>query len=284
MRNFLILIVIFVHTGIISRGAETNEPITRLHQDSQPLKRPCYPGAYYRKVVSSMDYWIGITGKVKLPKITFDQSRLNKDKPGEYLDNPTIYMGGNMDGQETDIGLTWEVIKEQDGSISKERKAYRPFFRRNAYGKSKQKFTWISGPPHKDFYWYPGDVVTISVKIVRDGVLQFIVEGEGKRYETEVECDAYIFNRKGEFKRVNAIDQVGNENKPVEPTQTKVTKAKWFYTYLYKNKEGKEVKTPLNSSDYTEMRCPNNLHFPIQNKSKIDAKAGEKIDILGTIR
>ncbi|MBL1411191.1 hypothetical protein [Sphingobacterium faecale] len=256
-------------------------PSASIDRVDSTTRRPCYPGAYYRKVVSDLDHWTGITGRVRLPVIEFDKNRVNTNKPGQFLDNPTVYMGGNMDGQETDIGLTWEVIKESDGTISKERKAYRPFFRRNAYGKSKQKFTWISGPPEPQYYWYPGDVISITVKIIRDGVLKFTVEGEGKKYETEVACDAYIFGRAGEFKRVNAIDQVGNENKPVQPTNTKVIKSEWAYTYLLKMENGKEIKRSLNTGRHIEMSCPQIEHFPLQQHHRLNKKGGESIDIYG---
>ncbi|MCS2951608.1 hypothetical protein NXX54_26070 [Bacteroides sp. BFG-638] len=37
----------------------------------------------------------------------------NTKKPGQFLDNPSVYLGGNMGDQETDFGLAWEVIREK---------------------------------------------------------------------------------------------------------------------------------------------------------------------------
>lgn len=78
---------------------------------------PCFAGAYYRKAVSSNDVWTGIEGTVVLPTITFDPNRVNPAKPKQFLDNPSVYMGGRMGGQETDIGMTWEVIKDAQGNV-----------------------------------------------------------------------------------------------------------------------------------------------------------------------
>lgn len=79
-------------------------------------------------MVSSKHCWLGIGGKVTLPTITFDPLRTNSAKPGQYLDNPSVYLGGSMGGQETDIGLTWEVIRDANGNVSADRKVFRPFF------------------------------------------------------------------------------------------------------------------------------------------------------------
>src|SRR5690606_8968770 len=87
--------------------------------EARPVaSKPCFEGAYYRKLVSSTDNWIGISGTVVLPQIIFDETRKNPKKQQQYLDNPSIYLGGNVDGQETDIGLSWEVIKDKQGNIS----------------------------------------------------------------------------------------------------------------------------------------------------------------------
>lgn len=50
--------------------------------------------------------------------------------------------------------------------------------------------------------------------------MKFIVEGAGKRFETDYECAGYKQGNIGEFKRVNAIDQVANEGKPAQATGT----------------------------------------------------------------
>ena len=120
----------------------------------------CFPGAYYRKVNSSKDVWLGVGGTVTLPQLSFDQTRKNAKKPGQFLDNPSVYLGGNMGDQETDFGLAWEVIREKDGKLSKERKAFRPFMRRSEHINGQEP-NYAQAPPEDQYYWYPGEKVTM---------------------------------------------------------------------------------------------------------------------------
>lgn len=243
--------------------------------------KPCFKGAYYRKVVSSKDTWVGISGTVTLPKITFDTTRKNLQKPGQFLDNPSVYMGGSMNGQETDVGLTWEIIKEEDGSISSERKAFRPFFRRTKFAKTGQTAKWIDAPADKRFYWYPGEEITMSVQVVSEGKIKIVIDGAGKRFEREFDCDGYNLNSIGEFKRVNAIDQVRNEGKPAKPTKTRVENALWKETNLYRMHNNKIVSVPLHSGRFTDMRCPDVQYFNIVSSDKSLKKGSETINING---
>lgn len=168
-------------------------------------QRRCFEGAYYRKLVSSHDYWRGIEGTVILPAIVFDEDRKHPKKPGQYLDNPSIYVGGSMGNQETDIGLTWEVVREENGQISKQRKAFRPFLRRTEHA-SGQKAIFENAPTQKEYYWYPGEEVKMSLVLLADKKVRFVVEGAGKKFEKDFDCDGYLLNTVGEFNRVNAID------------------------------------------------------------------------------
>jgi len=241
---------------------------------------PCFAGAYYRKAVSSKDAWVGKKGEVVLPQLNFDEQRKNPVKPGQYLDVSSIYMGGNMDGQETDIGLAWEVIRDEAGQVSKERLAFRPFLRRAAH-KSGQQAVYINAPAQKEFYWYPGDRIFMSIKIVEDGKLQFIVEGAGKKYETIFECAGYKRGILGDFKRVNAIDQVGNEGKAAQPTKTSILNAKWLYTTLYRNQGNSVIEVPMHNGRFTSMLCPSRDYFNIV-QTEVDKKMGaENISIIG---
>ena len=237
--------------------------------------KPCFNGAYYRKVVSSNDHWLGITGTVVLPQMDLDPSRLNPRKPQQYLDNSSIYLGGNMEEQETDIGLIWEVIRDERGNVSAARKAFRPFLRRTSHD-GGQESIYFNAPAESRYYWYPGEEVTMSVQIIADKKLKFIVEGAGKRYETDFECDGYKFNSKGEFKRVNAIDQVANEGKPVQPTKTRIYNAHWKETSLFRTVNGKVVTVPFNNLRYTDMRCPEPSKFKIE-ATEADLKKGAEI-------
>ncbi|MDR1624364.1 MAG: hypothetical protein LBS04_05260 [Tannerellaceae bacterium] len=241
----------------------------------------CFNGAYYRKVVSSKDKWLGIGGMVILPQITFDQNRKNTNKPGQYLDNPSVYLGGNMGGQETDIGLTWEVIRESNGSISAERKAFRPFMRRTSHI-SGEASNYANAPAEEQYYWYPGDKVGMSIQIVDNYKLKFIVEGEGKRFETDYPCAGYKQGNIGEFKRVNAIDQVANEGKPAQNTTTKVENSKWEETYLFRLYDGKVIKAPMHDGRFTDMRCPDIKYFNLTATDDEKKKGSEIININGS--
>lgn len=262
---------------------EPDDPITTFFRGEvmPSASLPCFQGAYYRKVVSSKDVWTGISGKVVLPQMAFDEGRRNPAKPEQYLDNPSIYMGGNMNGQETDIGLLWEVIREENGSISPDRKAFRPFLRRTGYAPAGQTAVYENAPAQKEFYWYPGNEVEMTIQMVENGKLRFIVEGAGKRFERDFECAGYNLNSIGEFKRVNAIDQVANEGKPAQPTNTRVEGAAWKETWLFRRHDGGIVKVPVHDGRFTDMRCPDRKHFRV-TANEAEKKAGaEQIDIGG---
>jgi len=244
------------------------------------VEKPCFEGAYYRKLVSSHDHWLGIEGTVVLPRIEFDPQRVHTKKSGQYLDNPSIYLGGSMGNQETDIGMAWEVVREENGQVSKERKAFRPFLRRTGH-ESGQLAVFENAPADKAYYWYPGEEIKMSLVLVADKKVRFVVEGAGKKFEKEFACDGYLLNTIGEFKRVNAIDQVGNEGKPVQATKTKVINAEWKSTNLYRMIEGKLTLVPFKRTRYTEMMCPAGKYFEV-NASKTQLSAGaESLSISG---
>lgn len=239
----------------------------------------CFPGAYYRKVVSSKDTWLGIGGKVILPQISFDPDRINPAKPKQYLDNPSLYLGGNANGQETDIGMTWEVIRDQNGTVTADRRAFRPFLRRTGYKGTGQEANYMNAPAEDRYYWYQGDEIEISLEVVRDGWILFTVEGAGKKYQQEYQCDGYKLNSKIEFKRVNAIDQVANEGKPAQPTKTKVENSLWKESYLFRMYNNELVKAPIHSGRFTDMRCPDVKYFSITASDEEKKKGGETINI-----
>lgn len=243
-------------------------------------QKPCFEGAYYRKLVSSHDYWRGIEGTVVLPTIVFDEDRKHPRKPGQYLDNPSIYLGGSMGNQETDIGLTWEVVKEENGQVSKSRKAFRPFLRRTEH-ESGQKSIFENAPAQKEYYWYPGEEVKMSLFLVSDKKVRFVVEGAGKKFERDFDCDGYLLNTVGEFKRVNAIDQVANEGKPVQATKTKVIAAEWKQTNLFRLIDHKMVSVPFKKARYTEMMCPVANNFEVKASNNEVAKGAEVLSISG---
>lgn len=241
---------------------------------------PCFQGAYYRKAVSSTDYWIGIEGTVVLPQIQFDEDRKNPNKAKQYLDNPSIYIGGKMDGQETDIGLTWEVIRDENNNVSEERLAFRPFLRRTSH-KSGQASLYTNAPAEKEFYWYPGDEVEMRIEVIEEGVLKFEIHGQGKSYETTFEAAGYGFDVKGEFKRVNAIDQVANEGKPAQATATVVSNSKWHGVNLIRQEKGETLTVPMHNGRFTSMLCPEEKFFKTEQNASDQQDGSEAITISG---
>ena len=259
-----------------------NQKSTFFKNEIKPVaKQPCFEGAYYRKLVSSNDDWIGMDGTVTLPAINFDPNRKNPKKAMQYMDNPSLYFGGNMDEQETDIGLTWEVIKDKQGNVSKERQAFRPFLRRAEY-KDEQKPFYENAPAVDDYYWYPGEEVKMSLVLIADKTLRFVVEGAGKKFQRDFVCNGFVLGRKGEFKRVNAIDQVGNEGTPVKPTATQIINGIWKETNLYRNINNTTVLVPFHSGRYTEMLCPSPAFFEVKHTKGQLAKGAETLTISGS--
>lgn len=289
MRYFILLLLTFTTVFCTKKESATkaspvvtNPAYTYFPNEVMPASsKNCFNGAYYRKVVSSTDAWGGISGFVTLPTISFDPSRINPAKPSQFLDNPSVYLGGNMNGQETDIGLTWEVIKDAQGNVTADRRAFRPFLRRTGHAGSGQQAAYENAPAEAGYYWYPGEEVFMSVKIISNGLLRLTIEGAGKKFEKDFECNGYVFSGKGEFKRVNAIDQVANEGKPVQFTRTKITGAAWKSSSLYRINGTTLSETPFHEGRSTDMRCPSTNYFSISATQQDKAVGAEKIDIKG---
>ncbi|WP_396186812.1 hypothetical protein [Flavobacterium sp.] len=283
--SFLFLLTFF---SSCSESSSQAQPVPLISLEEQiktkfngevlpPISSICFAGAYYRKAVSSKDYWLGIGGTVVLPTLIYDPTRTNPNKLGTYLDNASIYLGGTSDDQETDIGMTWEVIRETDGSVSKERKAFRPFMRRTSH-KSGQVAVYQNAPATSNYYWYPGETIAMSIEVIEAKKIKFIVEGAGKRYEEIFEADGYKKEIMANYKRVNAIDQVSNEGKPVQTTTAKVTGAKWLEVYLFRSVNSQVVKAPMHPKRFTDMQCPAKSYFVLS----FSGESAETIDIFGT--
>jgi len=238
----------------------------------------CFPGAYYRKALSTQSTWLGIKGTVVLPTLWFDPNRVNPAKPEQYLDNPSVYMGGTSNAQETDIGMTWEVIKYDNGTISPAHLAFRPFLRRSAFPPTGQDSLYVNAPAVSQFYWYPGNVITMSVFVNQDRNLHFVVDGMGKHWETDFAVDGYNLTSLIMFKRVNSIDQVNNEGKPCQPTKTTISNSTWQSCALF---DRNMVATPMSRTRYADMRCPDAKFFNITLTPDQDKLGGEAISISG---
>jgi hypothetical protein len=233
---------------------------------------PCFAGAYYRKVVTSFDVWTGIAGIVKLGAPKVDEDRLNPQTK-QPLDNFSVYMGGNAGGNyEVDAGLAWEFTVDENGKRSERRNAFRPFWRTK---------TWNAAPAQKEYYFYPGETVQMAVLIAGSGKLRLIIsDGKAKTFQTDFDAEGFAPNVMRQFKRVNAIDQFGNEGKPVQPTKAQVTGAEWLQTILLRGEGAAAKQIPMDKTRFTDMRCADESYIVVAPTDA--AKGAEKIDIYGT--
>ena len=252
--------------GGAGKAAKTGDEIAPAAQ------LPCFPGAYYRKAVSSFDTWTGIAGFVKLGTPKVDEDRLDA-QTRQPLDNFSVYMGGNAGGDfEVDAGLTWEFTKDETGKRSERRNAFRPFWRTK---------TWNSAPDQKEFYFYPGETVQMAIFIVAPKKLRLVISnGRDKTFQTDFDAEGFAPNVLRQFKRVNAIDQVRNEGKPVQPTKAQITGAEWTQTVLLRGAGAEAKQLPMTGARFTDMRCSDASRIVVTTTDA--AKGAEKIDIFGT--
>lgn len=255
-----------VGDDLIVTGIETAK-------ETAPMKKiPCFDGAHYRKAVSSFDAWTGIAGFVRLGTPKVDEGRIGESTK-QPLDNFSVYMGGNAGGKfEVDAGLSWEFTIDESGKKSERRNAFRPFWR-------PQGGSWNSAPAKKEFYFYPGETVQMAILVAGPKKLRLVVsDGKTKTFQTEFDAEGFVAGAPRQFKRVNAIDQVGNEGKPTLQTKAEITGAEWLQTVLLRGEGAAAQQLPMNASRFTDMRCSNGS---INVTTSDAAKGGEKIDIFG---
>lgn len=273
-------------------------------EDEVPVgKTPaCFPGAWYRKVVSSRDRWLGIEAVVVLPDFEMDPDRYDPVRK-IYLDNPSVYFGGKA-VDESDVGLTWMQVGETAECLkpTKERLAFRPFWRYIHNGRN----IWENANyRHPEYYYLPGDKLRISVFSPMPDYLQLQIEVLEK-----TTIPKYVERRKGwriagdapshfvsplipslghgreraEFKRVNAIDQSANEGKPAKPTKARVFPCIYHEVYLYREINGEIVKVPFSPDRQMQMACPEADAFTIEHNMVDEKLGGEIISIHPGIR
>ena len=248
-----------------------------------PASLPCFPGAIYRKAVSSEDRWTGIDGVVTLPTFSPDPNRVGPN--GRPLDNPSCYIGGRSGDTEIDAGVSFEVIKEPDGSVSKSRKAFRPFWRNKK---------WFTAPAEPELYFYPGDTIRLACRTTAKDKLTLRVELLARAmpdhaapttlpaaplatFETTLDAFGFAPGNAQQFKRVTAIDQVANEGKPASQTTATSIGAIWSSVELLR---GDDDRRPMTAARFTDMRCPDVA------KVRVDPVGtrgdGERIELRGT--
>jgi hypothetical protein len=191
---------------------------------------------------------------------------------GRPVENSSLYIGGLAGEQEIDAGVLWEVIRLPDGKVSPVPLAYRPFWRNTEWKNSEAK---------PAYYYFPGDMIRMRCAVVGPSQLQLeiAVEKRGPNAAPALAAlgfspDAIAtadtpttltvqFEAKGfgeglpqQFKRVNGLDQSGNEGQAVKPTAARVEVARWERVVLLRGEE----RFPFTPERFTDMRCPDPQH------------------------
>lgn len=288
-----------------------------------PEPAPAFGGAWYHKVVSTRDEWVGIEATVTLPEVKiarykgeYDQS-LDYDPNVKNLDNPSVYLGGNA-YEESDVGLSFSlgVTDIKSNTISKGSIAFRPFWRyitegfkdEGGYDAHGGKYSvFVNGDNcfanyhwrYTEYYYLPGDKVRITVFSPEEDKLQMQIELiEKSTLESSVamrekygwkEPQSFVSpvfsseghgkGNKAEFKRVNAIDQSGNEGGTAIASQTEIKNALWHSTYLYRIINGKMYRVPMNESRRAATDAPDASKFTVVTDEKLSPLGGECVSI-----
>lgn len=262
-----------------------------------PKQIKCFPGAWYHKVVSSKDSWVGVEAKLKLGEFTPDEKRFNLDGLGRFMDNHNVYLGGLAE-TEADCGLGYNTMYESDNTSYELTKAspklgYRPFYRfivKERYEEGgnvdviNANFWRTSDPRDLCYYYFPGDIVRIKVYSPIPNYLQMRIElvepskikkyqEIRKRYHLENDLPKdyisplfYSSNQgvtSAEFKRVNSIDQYGNEGFKAINNTSKVENEVWYECYLYRYLKGELVKVPFNQKRQCVGNFPNSKSIKV---------------------
>jgi len=282
-----------------------------VNEKQKPESQKCFLGAWYRKVYSSKDKWLGIEGTITLGEFIPDEDRFGYDNRisyKRYLDSPSIYMGGfSISESDAGLGLMSGYTSPDDQytlNYGSPKIAYRPFWRYiyseviDNQGNVDRKTvnSWnVSDPSQFDFYYFPGDTIKMSVFSPIKDYLQLRIE-----LIEATSIKKYVNIRKGfklkkpnrifysplfyseghhtqdaMFKRVNSIDQYGNEGFVEKATNASVTKAVWHHVFLYREIDGDIVKVPFDQRRQVSMACPNEQSFKIK---KLNG-SGEEISI-----
>lgn len=260
-----------------------------------------FAGAIYRKCVSSRDYWLGIEVVVTLPEFIPDEKRKGvspyDSSAYRYLDNASIYLGGNSSA-ESDVGLTWSVGANFAGTAVNysESIAYRPFWRYIDSGKN----TYMNAAWRDTcYYYYPGDTIRMSVFSTKANYLQLRIElleettipkyaqrranyNLGSNYSKVFVSPEFPSKgmgvNKAEFKRVVALDQVGNEGKPTQPTNAQNANCIFREVYLYREINNQIYKVPMTTQRFAYCNAPSSFsNAHIVSYDGVDKNLGGEI-------
>lgn len=256
-----------------------------------PENYPYFAGAWYYKVVSSKDHWIGMEATVTLPLFTGDETRRELiDTPQgafeRYMDTPSVYLGGSSD-YETDIGFGFFRGLIGD-TISEEKITFRPFWRTIYLENGKERNDYLGTKLNEtEYYYFPGDTVkinlvsetenylTLRIELLQETTIEKYVkirEANNRNQLLVVENIIAPGNgiRPTEYKRVNAIDQYHNEGKPTQMTSAKVDECVWKDVYLYRLIDSTLYKVPFNEKRIKRIFSPNQSAFHVSLEEKTE--------------
>lgn len=288
-----------------------------------PEPAPVFGGAWYHKVISSRDEWVGIEATVTLPEVKiaryrdeYDQS-LDIDPNVKNLDNPSVYLGGNA-VEESDVGLSFSlgVTDLKSNTISKGSIVFRPFWRyitasfkdEGSYDAHGGKYSVaVNGDNcfanyhwrYTEYYYLPGDKIRMTVFSPEADKLQLQIEliersalassvkmREKYGWKDPESFLSPVFSSEGhgngnktEFKRVNAIDQSGNEGGTAVVSGTEIKNAVWHSTYLYRIINGKMYRVPMNESRRAATDAPDASKFTVITDCERSPIGGETVTI-----
>lgn len=288
-----------------------------------PSAPPVFGGAWYHKVVSSRDKWVGIEVVVTLPEVDIERyngsynSDLNFDPNVKNLDNPSVYLGGHA-LTESDVGLSFSraLINVSTNTLSTGCIAFRPFWRYiteteqdvggydvhgGEYAVSANGNNCIANYHWKytEYYYLPGDKLRIIVYVPEENKMQLQIEVLEKstlpesvemreKYGWNDPADflSPVFTSPGhgtgmdaEFKRVNAIDQSGNEGGVAISTKTEVKNIVWHETYLYRVIDGTLYRVPMNEERRATTSAPEEKYFSVTFEGVDSSLGGEVVTI-----
>lgn len=281
--------------------------------EQTPAPQRCFGGAWYHKVMSAEAPWQGIEGTLTLGAFTPDENRFNLDGKHRYMDNPSVYMGGNAHF-ESDAGLGMNIgYTSRDTSApldyGSKKVAWRPFWRyiyRDVIDHEgnvlrRQFNSWnVADPKNFHYYYFPGDTLRMKVYSPIPHYMQLVIQvitpttlepyvsqrlAYGLKDNRPSDFYSPLFHSEGQgtgipahFKRVNSIDQYGNEGKVAHATEATVSEAIWHDVSLYRRIDGRLVKVPFTKDRRATMSCPDARAFT-SDTSGLEARGGERIAI-----
>ena len=246
----------------------------------------------------------------------FDAS-LDVDPNVKNLDNPSVYLGGNA-LTESDVGLSFSkaLIDTKSNTLSTGCIAFRPFWRYitdkdqdvggydahgGEYAVSATGNNCIANYHWKytEYYYLPGDKLRMIVYVPEEGKMQLQIEvleastlpesvAMREKYGWKEPADflSPVFSSPGhgtgidaEFKRVNAIDQVGNEGGTAIFGDTLISNIIWHETYLYREIEGTLYRVPMNEDRRGVTNAPMDEYFDVDFEGVESDLGGERVTI-----